>query len=185
LRTLIRVAGVCRSSATLNPVVWHRPELTLYHMLQAALLRPPAIKASEDVARFLRSEPHSTSTSVSYPVADFVKQAQHRSRSAVLVGDQLECWLGRRRLRTNEGSFVSTNWFDELGYGPVRGRLLNDRARWKHCLAVGGLELHLSGSRGSVAIRMSLARRCTSIENPVTVVGVAPKGASRPGFRCA
>jgi len=147
--------------------------ITLYHMLQAALLRPPAIKASEDVARFLRSEPHSTSTSVSYPVADFVKQ-HNTVLSAVLVETSSNVGWGADASEQIEGSFVSTNWFDELGYGPVRGRLLNDAldgntASPSVVLSFTFWQSRLGGDSNVVGSTVYVDRK------PVTVVGVAPK----------
>ena len=147
--------------------------LTLYQMLQAALLRPPAIKSPDSVARFHRVEPHNRSTSIPYPVAEFVKE----NNSGPGGGDGrsgIEHWVGPRRRRTDRSSFVSTNWFDELGYGPLHGRLLSDALDTTADAPVVVLgytfwQSRLGGDRTVVGRIAYLDRK------PVTVVGVAPK----------
>ena len=47
--------------------------VTLYQMIQVGLLRPPAVKDADSWVRFLRSAPRSTTSTVPYPLAQFVK----------------------------------------------------------------------------------------------------------------
>ena len=83
LRTLLKAPSFT-VTATLILSFGIGLNVTLYQMLNAALLRPPAIKSASDFARFHRVGPHSSSTSVSYPVADFVKH-NNTVLSAVMV----------------------------------------------------------------------------------------------------
>ena len=147
--------------------------LTLYQTMNGALLRPPAIKGSESVARFQRSGPHWTSTSVAYPVAEFVK-ANNAVLSAVMVETGSNLAWGPDAAEQIESSFVSTNWFDELGYGPLHGRLFSEAldANADVPPAVLGFTFwrsHLGGDPGVVGKTVFLDRK------PVIVVGIAPQ----------
>ena len=152
--------------------------LTLYQMLRGALLRPPAIKSPADVARFHRVAPHSSSTSVPYPVAEFVKQ-NNSVLAAVMVEAGSNIGWGHDAAEQIEASFVSTNWFDELGYGPLHGRLLSDALdtiAGAPCVVLGYTfwQSRLGGDANVVGTIAYLDRK------PVTVVGVAPK--NMPGL---
>ena len=147
--------------------------VTLYQMVRAALLRPPAIKSAAEVARFLHAQPHSSSTSVPYPVAEFVKQ-NNGPLAAVMVEAAASIGWGPDAVEQIEASFVSTNWFDELGYGPLHGRLLSDAldadaAAPSVVLAYTFWQSRLGGNPNVIGMTAYLDRK------PVTVVGVAPK----------
>jgi predicted permease len=99
--------------------------VTLYQMIQVGLLRPPALKDSDSWVRFLRSAPGSTTSTVPYPLAQFVKD-----HNTVLAGVTVEygssiAW-GRDAGEQINGLFVSPNWFDEIGYGALHGRVLSE-----------------------------------------------------------
>ena len=47
--------------------------VTLYQMIQVGLLRPPAVKDADSWVRFLRAAPGSATSTVPYPLAQFVK----------------------------------------------------------------------------------------------------------------
>ena len=147
--------------------------LTLYQMLRGALLRPPAIASVASVARFHRVEPHSSSTSVPYPVAEFVKE-NNSVLAAVMVEAGSNIGWGQDAAEQIEASFVSTNWFDELGYGPLHGRLLSDAldANADAPAVVLGYtfwQSRLGGDSHAVGRIAYLDRK------PVTIVGIAPK----------
>jgi len=94
--------------------------LTLYQLANVALLRPPAIKHPETLARFYRQSPRWNHTDFPYVAA----QAVARDNTA-LAAVLLEAWTP---VVWGEGtaqaaSFVSANWFMELGYGPFLGRV--------------------------------------------------------------
>jgi predicted permease len=94
--------------------------LTLYQMANVVILRPPDIKEPSTLARFYRMTPESSSTGVPYPVAQFVAR-ESAALSAVLAETPTGLTWGNDATFV-EGSFVTPNWFDELGYGPLHGR---------------------------------------------------------------
>jgi predicted permease len=99
--------------------------VTLLQMMQVGLLRPPAIKNADSWVRFLRSAPESTTTSVPYPLAQFV--SDHSTvLTAVIVASSGNVAWGRDGADQIGASFVSTNWFSELGYGAMDGRMFSD-----------------------------------------------------------
>jgi len=59
--------------------------VTLYQMIQVGLLRPPAVKDADSWVRFLRAAPGSTTSTVPYPLAEFVKE-----HNSVLAGVTVE-----------------------------------------------------------------------------------------------
>jgi predicted permease len=99
--------------------------VTLYQTIQVGLLRPPAVKHADSWVRFLRAAPDHTTSTVPYPLAQFV--VDHNSvLAAVVVESQSSIAWGRDAAEQIDASFVSANWFDELGYGPLHGRVLSD-----------------------------------------------------------
>lgn len=99
--------------------------VTLYQTIQVGMLRPPAVKDVDSWVRFLRSAPHSTTTTVPYPLAQFVKDHNSVLAAVVVEAGSSIAW-GRDAAEQIEASFVSTNWFDELGYGPLHGRVFSE-----------------------------------------------------------
>ena len=99
--------------------------VTLYQFVRVALLRPPAIKSVESWARLIDAEPHGNTSTVPYPLSEFVK-ANDPSLAAVLVESAASVAWGKSASEQVDGAFVSANWFDELGYGPLHGRLLSE-----------------------------------------------------------
>ena len=99
--------------------------VTLYQFVRVAMLRPPAIRSVESWARLIDAEPQGTSTTVPYPLAEFVK-TNSNVLAAVLVESQASVGWGKDAAMQVDCSFVSPNWFDELGYGPLHGRMLSE-----------------------------------------------------------
>jgi predicted permease len=152
--------------------------VTLNQMIQVGLLRPPALKDADSWVRFLRAAPHSSSSTLPYPMTQFVKD-HNDVLAAVTVETSSNIAWGRDAAEQINASFVSPNWFDELGYGPLHGRMLSEaldttadapsivvsHAFWQNRLgadpAVAGTTAYLD-------------------RKPVTIAGVAP--ATLPGF---
>jgi predicted permease len=99
--------------------------VALFQFVRVAMLRPPAIKAMASWARLVDAEPRGTSTTVPYPLAEFVK-TNSGVLAAVLVESGSSIGWGRDAAEQVDCSFVSPNWFDEIGYGPLHGRLLTE-----------------------------------------------------------
>ena len=97
--------------------------LTLYEMASVGLLRPPALKSPETLARFRRQSPNSRTTTVPYPITQAVAQ-DGTVLSAVLVKAFAPVAWGKE-LTIIPALFVSPNWFSELGATPSAGRLFS------------------------------------------------------------
>ena len=94
--------------------------LTLYQMANVVILHPPGIKEPATLARFYRMTPESSSTGVPYEITQFVAR-ESTALSAVMVETQTGLTWGEDATYI-DGSFVTPNWFAELGYGPLHGR---------------------------------------------------------------
>lgn len=99
--------------------------VTLFQMMRVGLLRPPALKNVDSLVRFLRSAPDSTTSAVPYPLAQFI-EGNNTALAAVLLETSATMAWGRDAGEEVHASFVSANWFDELGYGPLHGRMLSE-----------------------------------------------------------
>ena len=97
--------------------------LTLYQMAGVGLLRPPALKDPETLARFTRQTPGSRTTTVPYPMTQAVAE-DGTVLSAVLVKAFAPVVWGKE-LTAVPALFVSPNWFSELGAAPSSGRLFS------------------------------------------------------------
>ena len=152
--------------------------VTLLQMMQVGLLRPPAIKHADSWVRFLRSAPESTTTSVPYPLAEFVRD--HNSvLAAVIVESTGNVAWGRDGVDQIGASFVSTNWFSELGYGPMEGRMLADSLDATSDVPPVVLGYRFWQNRLGAA--PNLAGSTAYIDRkPVRIVGIAP--AALPGL---
>jgi predicted permease len=177
MRTLRRSPGFA-ITATLILAFGIGINVTLLQMMQVGLLRPPAIKNADSWVRFLRSAPDSTTTNVPYPLAGFVRD--HNSvLAAVMVESSGNVSWGREAADQVAASFVSTNWFSELGYGAVDGRIFMDSldARSDIPSVVLGYTFwqnHLGAAPNLVGTTAYIDRK------PVRIVGIAP--AAIPGL---
>ena len=148
--------------------------VTLYQLANAAIFSPPAIRNPATFARFHRWAPHNQSTGVPYPLTEFVK-AHPGALAAVLVEAGSRAAWGTEAVDQIDVSFVSANWFDELGYGPVVGRVFSEAIDQGSGADPGVVLAHdfwqtrFGGDAGVVGSIVYLDRR------PVTVIGVAPR----------
>jgi predicted permease len=152
--------------------------ITLFQMTQVGLLRPPAIKNVDSWVRFLRAAPDSTSTAVPYPLAEFVRE-HNSALAAVMVESSGNVAWGSDAANQIGASFVSTNWFAELGYGPVEGRLFSDPVdgtsdRPSVVLGYTFWRSRLGAAPNLVGTTAYIDRK------PVTIIGIAP--AAIPGL---
>lgn len=95
--------------------------LTLYQMANVGLLRPPDITSPETLARFKRRSPGTGISGVPYPLAQLVA-SENTVLSAVLLENNGAVAWGTE-LWSVTASFVSPNWFSQLGGTPAQGRL--------------------------------------------------------------
>ena len=152
--------------------------ITLLQMMQVGLLRPPAIKNADSWVRFLRSAPESTTTSVPYPLAEFVRD--HNSVLAAVIVESSGNVAWERDAADQIGaSFVSTNWFSELGYGPLEGRMFADSLDASS--DVPSVVLGNTFWKNRLGAAPNLVGSIAYIERkPVRIVGIAP--AAIPGL---
>lgn len=152
--------------------------VALYQMIQVGMLRPPAVKDVDSWVRLLRSAPDSTTSTVPYPVTQFVKD--HNSvLAAVTVESSSSIAWGRDAAEQIKASFVSPNWFDEVGYGPLHGRVFSDAldaSADAPVVVLGHTFWHTRlGADPNVVGTIAYIDR-----KPVTIAGVAP--AALPGL---
>ena len=155
--------------------------ITLFHMMQVGLLRPPAIKNVDAWVHFLRSAPNSTSTLIPYPMAEFVKQ--HNSALAAVMVESTErvAW-GQDAADRIGASFVSSNWFSEIGYGAEQGRVFSEAIDTDS--GVPPAVLGYSFWQNELGAAPNLIGATAYIDRkPVTIVGIA--AAKTPGLELA
>ena len=152
--------------------------VTLYQMIQVGLLRPPAVKDADSWVRFLRAAPRSTTSTVPYPLAQFVEEHTNVLAAVTVETTESVAW-GRDAAEQVTASFVSANWFDELGYGPLHGRVLSDALDTRSDVPAVVLShtfwnTRLGADPNVVGMTAYVDR------HPVTIAGVAP--ATLPGL---
>ena len=152
--------------------------VTLLQMMQVGLLRPPAIKHADSWVRFLRAAPDSTTTSVPYPLTEFVRD--HNSvLAAVIVESSGNVAWGREAADQIGASFVSANWFSELGYGPMEGRMLAESLDATSDVPPVVLGYRFWHNRLGAAPNL-VGSTAYIDRKPVRIVGIAP--AALPGL---
>jgi len=173
VRTLRR-SPVFAISATLILTFGIGLNLTLVQMASVAMMRPPAIKSPQTMARFYRSSPQWNTTSVPFPLIQFV-QENNSVLSAVLAEASSTVAWGQDAVEQVDLSLVSPGWFTELGYDAIHGRVFSEVIDGKadaSPAAVLGYHFwshRLGGDPAVVGTMIYIDRR------PFTVVGVAPK----------
>jgi predicted permease len=152
--------------------------ITLFQMMRVGLLRPPAIKDAGSWARFLRQSPQSSTSHVPYPLAEFVRD--HNSvLAAVLIETSGSVAWGREAADQIRGSFVSANWFSELGYGAAQGRVFTESL--DESGDVPPVVLAHSFWQNRLGAAPNLAGTTAYLDRkPVRIVGIAP--AAFPGL---
>ena len=153
--------------------------LTLFQMIRVGLLNPPPLKDADSWVRFLRASPHSRTSTVPYPLTQFVKDNSTGVLSAVVLEYQSGMAWGRDAEEQVNASFVSSNWFEEIGYGAEHGRVLRDALDTRAGAPVAVLShtfwRNRLGSDPNVVGSIVYIDR-----KPVTVAGVA--AAALPGL---
>src|SRR6478609_10776880 len=143
--------------------------LTLYQMATVVLLRPLALKEPDTLARFRRLAPHSSTTTIPYPITQVV--AEDRSVLSAVFAAAFAGVVWGKDLANIPALFVSPNWFSELGATSSAGRLFAegiDTATSEPVAVVSHQfwRTQLGADPGVVGRTIDVNRR------PVTVIGV-------------
>ncbi len=95
--------------------------LTLFQMANIVLLRPPKIQHPETLAHLYRQSPRWNSSGIPYVAAQQIAR-DNPALSAVLLEASTPMRWGEESIGILT-SFVSPNWYSELGYGALAGRV--------------------------------------------------------------
>jgi len=125
VRTLIKSPSFA-ITATLILTFGIGLNLTLFQMIRVGLLNPPPVRDADSWVRFVRASPHSRTSTVPYPLTQFVKDNSTGVLASVILEYQSGMGWGRDAGEQVNASFVSSNWFEEIGYGAAHGRVLGD-----------------------------------------------------------
>lgn len=130
LRIAVRTLGrapVLAASCILILSVGIGLNLACFHLMNAVLLKPPAVADPHTLVRFYLHSKEGTSSQVPYPAAQFV-QENSQVLSAVLIESATSLVWEDDAANRIRASFVSANWFRELGYGAAHGRVFSPDA---------------------------------------------------------
>lgn len=147
--------------------------LTLYQIVNVALLRGPAIREPASLARFYRDTPTWNSSTVPYVLAQAIAR-DNTALSAVLIESSTTVAWGADA-STVTASFVTANWFAELGYTALHGRALDpaldgqDDSPATVVLSHSFWTARLGGDPAVVGTTVRVNDR------PVTIAGVMPE----------
>ena len=155
--------------------------LGFFHLLNAAVLRPPRVAGIETLVRFDRVSKGFTSNAFPYPATQFIRQ-HNEVFSSVLTSRATDVVWGDDADDRPEALFVSANWFSELGYAAARGRTfvegIDDRPG-----AVPGIVVSHGFWRTRFQGEPVEGRTVHVNGRPAAILGVAPEGF--PGLRLA
>jgi predicted permease len=151
--------------------------LTVFQMATVVLLRGPAISRPETLARFHRHGKALRANSEAVPYALTQRIARDNpALSAVLAEASTPILFGAEQ-RVVEASFVSANWFAEIGSGALHGRVFVPRldgADDAPPAAIAGHQFWQTILGGNPAVIGTTVR---INDRPVTLIGVMPKTA--------
>jgi len=147
--------------------------LTFFQILNATLLQPLPVKDPATLVRFQRRGPTFSSSGMPYPATQFIRQ-HNDVLAAVLTAARSDVVWEQDVARKIPVSYVSANWFDELGYKASLGRFftesLDDKADAAPMVIVAD---HFWRTRlGSDPLAVGRTVRLN--DRPATVIGVAP-----------
>jgi predicted permease len=178
LRTLVKSPSFA-ITATLILTFGIGLNLTLFQVIRVGMLRPPAINDADSWVKLLRATPNSTTSTVPYPLTQFVKENNNGVLASVVLEYQSNMAWGRDAEDQVNASFVSSNWFDELGYGAAHGRVLSDALDTRAGTPV--VVLSHTYWRNRLGSDPSVVGSVVYVDRkPVTVAGIA--AAALPGF---
>jgi len=158
--------------------------LTFFQLLNATTLQPIPLKDLATLVRFIHRAQgkggNMTSSTVWVPTAEYVRD-HNTILSAAIFEQTFDLAWGEDAAERVRASFVTVNWFEELGYGAALGRVFHATVDDSPSAAPGVVlsdrfwRTHLGADPAVVGATVRINNR------PVAVIGVAP--ASFPGMR--
>src|SRR5215475_7102677 len=101
--------------------------LTLFQIDDSVVLQPFHVRGVESIVEFVRMSPRRFfSGPIPFAAAQFIHDNNNGVLSAVLTQDRWKTVLFSDSEEPISARFVSSNWFDELGYGALQGRLFHE-----------------------------------------------------------
>jgi predicted permease len=154
--------------------------LTFFQIVNAALLRPLSVKDPGTLVHFFRMSETSRSSGVPYPATQFVRTHNNVLSAVLTEATQGAAWEDDAADRVR-ASYVSPNWFTELGYAAAHGRVFSEQVDEKPdaapvvVLSDAFWQARLGADPGIVGKTVRVNDR------PAVVIGVAPE--RFPGLR--
>ena len=147
--------------------------LTFFHMLNVTTLRSPAVRDPESLVRFTRQTPHFFASGFPLPAAGVIRQ-NNDVLSAVLTRHRSDVVWEEDPSGRVKASFVSANWFDELGYQAALGRVFAEDIDTRPDAPLVVVLSHQFHSARLGSDPLVVGRQLRLNDRLVTVVGVAP-----------
>jgi predicted permease len=149
--------------------------LTVFQMANVALLRGPDVPRPEALARLHRhgTSPRSNNEAVPYVAAVTIARADTALAAVMIEANAAVVW--GEASSVIDASFVSANWFSQLGYTPLLGRAFTPQidSDVQAQPAVIASYRFWKDSLGGDASVIGTAIRVNN--QPVTVIGVMPE----------
>lgn len=147
--------------------------LAFFHLLHVTMLRAPDVAEPDSLVRFTRQTPHFYSSGFPLPAAETISQ-HNEVLSAVLTRHLSDVVWDQDPSRNVKTSFVSANWFTELGYEARLGRVFVESIDTKPDAPLTVVLSHDFHERRLHSDPGIVGRRLRLNEQVVTVIGVAP-----------
>ncbi len=177
---VLRKSPVFASSAVTILATGIGVNLALFQIIDAVLLRPPAIRDPGSLARLYRKGVSHTSSSVPYPMARFLRANNSAISGVITTLTVPSAWNGDAGDQI-DAQFVSPNIFDELGYGPAAGRVLHEDPDERPGAPPAVVLSHALWTRRFGADPAVIGSTVRINNGTATVVGIA--AANYPGLR--
>jgi predicted permease len=148
--------------------------LTVFQMANVALLRGPSVNRPDTLARFHRHSLSNTTNSEAVPyVAAMAVARENTALSAVMV--EAAAPVVWEESSVVEASFVSANWFSQIGHGPLFGRVFVPQIDGAADAAPAAIVSYRfwKNTLGSDPAAVGTSFRVN--DRPVTLIGVMPE----------
>ena len=149
--------------------------LAVFQFINVVALRPPAVRTPETLVLFHRVSNTFRSSGIPYPATQFIREHNTVLSATLTRRDGRVTWESDAASRPR-ASYVSANWFAELGYNAALGRAfvesIDERVESPAVVVVsdGFWRTRLQAASDAVG------RNVRINDHPVTIIGVAPPG---------